>query len=341
MNKIKKIGSVVLITLVILILLCNCGSKEKNGLIAEKGYTYYYVNDKMQTGWQEINGDWYYFFEKGTQIESDEYPKGSMVKNQEVEIYGDIYFFDKNGKKLTGIQRGIDGTLIAYTEQGGSRRKWGGVFMREHSNDIYYSDDTGRLITGWAEVGDQITGYTANSSKWVFFKEDDGAMAKSQWIDNTYYVDESGHMLVNTQKEILGKKFIFDSNGVGKVAPYYSAPAMMGSMYNFYLKDNLPKKIYPGAGGDQYGYWIIEDNISLKVVGQTLYINGIIESQIRDRSAHSLGCRLSLTDKNGVTTTIGDRIYPDVVDKGQRTYIEFKVPGLPIIGGDIYIDFYH
>lgn len=54
-----------------------------------------------------------------------------------------------------------------------------------------------------------------------------------------------------------------------------------------------------------------------------------------------MGCRLSLTDKNGVTTTIGDRIYPDVVDKGQRTYIEFKVPGLPIIGGDIYIDFYH
>ena len=143
------------------------------------------------------------------------------------------------------------------------------------------------------------------------------------------------------KKMVKGSKFIFDSNGIGKEAPYYSAPAMMGSMYNFYLKDNLPKKIYPGVGGDQYGYWIIEDNISLKVVGQTLYINGIIESQIRDRSAHSLGCRLSLTDKNGVTTTIGDRIYPDVVDKGQRTYIEFKVPGLPIIGGDIYIDFYH
>lgn len=117
---IKKFLSIVLIVATALVLLCSCGPKVKNGFVKENGYTYYYVNNEILVGWQEINGDWYFFVEndESTNLEGIKLKKGTMLKDiiiKENEI--DYYFIDENGKMVknkwfNGNYFGSDGKMI-------------------------------------------------------------------------------------------------------------------------------------------------------------------------------------------------------------------------------------
>ena len=134
---IKKFLSIVLIVATALVLLCSCGPKVKNGLVEENGYTYYYVNDEMQTGWQEIKGNWYYFGEtavvpyeeKGRMIKGgfikDKTQNwyyldnvGRMLKNQFVVDSGKEYYFDKDGKMILNTQKEINGNTYIFDSEG-------------------------------------------------------------------------------------------------------------------------------------------------------------------------------------------------------------------------------
>ena len=45
-----------------IMLIMGCVAPVKNGFVKDAdGYTYYYVDGEMQTGWQEIGDDVYYF----------------------------------------------------------------------------------------------------------------------------------------------------------------------------------------------------------------------------------------------------------------------------------------
>lgn len=73
----------------------------------------------------------------------------------------------------------------------------------EENDSKYYYNEYGQKQTGWIENG----GY------WYYMDPTSGKMLKDQWVDNSYYVDGYGRMLINITKTINGITYIFDKDG--------------------------------------------------------------------------------------------------------------------------------
>ena len=84
-------------------------------------YRYRGKDGKIVTGWQQIDGSWYYFKENG-----DMATGVGIAKSGSQSIDGKQYYFGEDGSMLTGWQQ-IDG-------------KW------------YYISDSGELSIGWKEI---------------------------------------------------------------------------------------------------------------------------------------------------------------------------------------------
>lgn len=113
----------------------------------------------LVSGWQKIDGKWYYF---------DEY--GGMYSNGTYEIDGSRYMFHEKGHML-----GQGGGWIEdlYT--------WG-------DSDWYFANGDGSIVTGWKQIG----------GKWYYFAEYNGRMYSdgSYEIDGKRYAfNKDGHML--------------------------------------------------------------------------------------------------------------------------------------------------
>jgi hypothetical protein len=78
----------------------------------DKGKTYWTVNGKKVTGFEQIDGSWYYFMSKD----------GSMAKGW-LKIGTNYYYFSKaSGKMLAGNSYNIDGKIYTFGADG----KWDG-----------------------------------------------------------------------------------------------------------------------------------------------------------------------------------------------------------------------
>lgn len=151
MNIIKKIIKVSCMVLMDVLLLCSCESMVKNNAVNEKGdkynyekgkeqleknglikngtQTYYYVNNEKQTGWQEINGEWYFFFDDGIvtnamiEWENEKYrfgDDGKMLKKSfhQLNEGAPLFYFDEDGKMLHDTQREINGDTYIFDSNG-------------------------------------------------------------------------------------------------------------------------------------------------------------------------------------------------------------------------------
>jgi len=110
-NKTKKIltvliGIAMIAVLVLLIVLLT----QKNGFVRENGEVYFYENNKMQVGWQNIDDDLYYFDADGKMH------KGWLVWGK------DVYYF-RQGKGGDDI----GGTLLINSDVN-STKDYGAVF---------------------------------------------------------------------------------------------------------------------------------------------------------------------------------------------------------------------
>ena len=162
-----------LASIAIIMLICACDAKVKNGFVKENdGWTYYYVNDEKQIGWQKINGDWYYFYETEF-VDGERKGLGSMKQNTYLKQGNDWYFFKGDGKMLNN---------------------------------------------SW--LNDYETGYS-------------------------YFMQQDGKMAINTQLEIDGKLYKFDSQGIGKEKPAYNIvfnctfPKSFESYYGTVIIENI------------------------------------------------------------------------------------------------------
>lgn len=151
--------------------------------------------EKHYNEWVVKNNERYYYDEKG-----------KSIKNQEMKIQGYVYYFDSTGKMKKGIQE-VDGIKKYYGTNGHlvNRSQW----VKEN-DDYYFFDYNGEMVTGWTQ--DEHLDY------WYYLKSD-GKMAKSQWVDGNYYVDENGRMLKGVSKNIGDKDYTFDNNGIGREKP--------------------------------------------------------------------------------------------------------------------------
>lgn len=256
----KKLYLLIIITMIVL------SSCTKNGFIVEKygdiTITYYYLNGKKITGWQKIEGEWYYF---------------------------------------------DDGGIMKC-----------GTWLQEEK-DYYYFDHDGKMLRNGA------------------WKLDDG---------NIYYFASNGKMVHDTEKVIGGTKYIFDSNGKGKKAPYYS-----NSLWNvnIFIDNDLSEEIY--ISHFEVVAWKLYDlSMSIKPTkqGLVLCINGIAE-YCKHESSHgrihtgpqkpNIECRLTMTDDKVVTSSTSGVAEGSEISVGQKTYVSWEIKYLPLFGGNINASF--
>ena len=196
---------------------------------------WYYLNSsgKMQEGgWFKKDGFWYYIT-----------ATGARKYNELVEISGQKYLFDKDGKMLTGLHD-FNGKKMFFATNGAlqsngkssSWKKVSGNWYYYDENGIpslgkkningstYYFNQEGVMQTGWifingkwnyyASSGAMQTGWQKLEEKWYFYS--DSGIGQTGWLkdhDKWYYLEsKEGTMLVGLN-QVDGKQYYFSASG--------------------------------------------------------------------------------------------------------------------------------
>ena len=216
---------------------------DKSGaMIEKKGWIYLAAGDILE-GWYYGNGDgtvkteqwikdngkWYY-------LGKNEDIAGKAACQETQYIDNKTYIFSSNcsliEKKGWISLKGYDGDKSWYYGNGD-----GTVKINQWIKDNgrwYYAYESGYIVnSGTIEIGNKMYLFDTNGAMiekkgWINFKayngnyywgygNGDGTVKINQWINDGgkwYYLEESGVMLKDESKEINGKEYTFDSNGV-------------------------------------------------------------------------------------------------------------------------------
>ncbi len=246
--------------------------------IWNSNYWYYFLEDgkKISTGWQKIDGKWYYFL-------PDRYYRAF---SNEYEIGGKQYRFDKNGVMITGWFKDGD-NWVFYKSSGERAYGWvqtGGKWyyfdayegmlhgLEKYIGDARYRfNDNGSMLTGWYAYVEGDYTY------WYYYKSS-GKRAHNEWVQvdgKWYYIFEyraSGH------EEVNGAYYYFGDDGVMrfstwiKIKPYYSEDIY----YWYYFKSNGKRATSEFVKIS--GKWYYFDSGSYMVAGRKETIKGKLYS---------------------------------------------------------------
>ena len=185
----------------------NSNGNMKTGWEEINGYWYYFNNDGiMQTGWQELGGKWYYFR-----------PDGNMrVGWEQINGYG--YYFGSDGSMQTGWQE-VGGIWYYFRPDGNMKTGW-----EEINGYWYYFNGDGVMQTGWQEIGgvwyyfrpdgNMRIGWEEINGYWYYFGSNGAMQTGWQELGGTwYYFRTDGNMKVGWE-EIDGKWYYFATDGV-------------------------------------------------------------------------------------------------------------------------------
>lgn len=141
--------------------------------------------------WVQENGNWFYY-ESGVKLTGWQ------------EVGGYWYYLGTDGAMQTGWKE-IDG--IWYYMHSDGRMASSEWIQSKTSGLWYYVHSDGRMASGeWIE----------SKGEWYYLHHD-GSMAVNYWIETDegwYYVQEDGTMVRSASKEINGKVYNFDANGL-------------------------------------------------------------------------------------------------------------------------------
>ena len=157
------------------------------------------------TGWQEIDGKWYYY---------DQYSQPVMGWQT---IDGKRYYFDIFGERQSGW---LDDSGYTYylNADGIMQTGWQTI-----SGKRYYFDANGRMLTGWQTVGstryyfkssgEMGTGFVAVGKDWYLFNSSGQPVSGWQYVGKRwYYLNADGKMRTGWQW-IGGKWYFLGSDG--------------------------------------------------------------------------------------------------------------------------------
>ena len=209
----------------------------------------YYINNEgaLLSGWQMIDGKWYYFYHDESdimvtgwfEIDGSHYyfsQWGKMVTGWE-QINGNWYYFNQWGKMVNGWNQ-INNRWYYFNQWGKMVKGWAQISNKWYyfnnngamvkgwaaiSGKWYYFNNSGAMVTGWASVsgkwyyfnnsGAMVTGWAAISGKWYYFNGSGAMVTGWQQIGGKwYYFNNSGVMLTGTQR-INGRIYRFNSSG--------------------------------------------------------------------------------------------------------------------------------
>lgn len=172
----------------------------------EEGFLFYYDTDGGRAdGWQEADGDLFYFRPEA----AENAPAGSAaIGFQKIGKYS--FYFDEQGRLQTGWQE-IGGKTYYFTPSGDPGRV-GAMYVGVKTIDgkRYYFDEKGRMRTGWLTYHDKtfyfsksksaskrgaaVTSWqTIGGERYSFNAK--GVLRKNCWVSKKYYVGADGKML--------------------------------------------------------------------------------------------------------------------------------------------------
>ena len=189
------------------------GDVYENTFCSSNGKEYYVGDDGMlvRSSWVEYDGDYYFVNSSGAKITNDwrlttpyededadeEWfyfqSTGKRADNKKILYKGSTFFFDADGKMLTGWVT-ADGDQVVNEENS---------INTSTTSTTYYCDETGaRVESGWV--------YTTAPST-----PDDDADADEYW----YYLKSSGKVATGKQSNVKGQAFILgnQSDNLGQM----------------------------------------------------------------------------------------------------------------------------
>ena len=207
------------------------------------GNWYYLDNDgdMRETGWFKHDGNWYYITSTG-----------ARSYNELLEIAGQKYLFDKDGKMLTGHQV-YNGKKMFFSESGALQAAGKPSTWQKIDSDWYFYDEDGLKTVGKKNIngstyyfnqeGVMQTGWAFVDGHWNYFASS-GAI-KTGWVkdqETWYYLDKDGIMLTGSQ-DINGVRYYLNASGAMQtgwafVDGHWNYFASSGAMKTGWLKDN-------------------------------------------------------------------------------------------------------
>ena len=205
---------------------------------------WYYLNnngDMRETGWFKQDGNWYYITSTG-----------ARSYNELLEIAGQKYLFDKEGKMLTGYQV-FNGKKMFFSESGALQTAGKPSTWQKIDSDWYFYDEDGLRTVGKKSIngstyyfnqeGVMQTGWTFIDGHWNYFASS-GAM-KTGWVkdqETWYYLDKDGIMLTGSQ-DINGVRYYLNASGAMQtgwafVDGHWNYFASSGAMKTGWIEDN-------------------------------------------------------------------------------------------------------
>ena len=193
----------------------------------QPGYFTYKAAPSAKTGWQNVNGGWYYYNADGT-----------LLKDAFVPLGGKYYYVGKNGRLVTG----------GWIQYGGASyyidADWSLALNRwvENGGAYYYFDENAQLVAnGWKQIGGKS-----------YYFDENAQLAVNRFVQYGsawYYFDENAQLVVNGWKQVGGKSYYFDESAQLAVNTLIRHD---GKYYYFGADAQLVTDKWVGAGNDWY-----------------------------------------------------------------------------------------
>ena len=227
----------------------------KTGWAAKDGKVYRFNNGELMKGSQFVNVDG-----KKYRLDSD----GSRATNTWRKVGNNLYYFNKDGQALTGLQT-VNGKKFYFDKNGVNRRglqtvgssryyfnsKNGAMesnVWRQVGNGLYYFGSNGKAASGW---------FKTSSGKWFFFDPKTNKRLVNQWIHGStvttkpvkgdFYVDANGLRVANGKKKTNRGWLTFDANGKWK--GYKTGTRSVGSNGLYWTNEGAPETIIRKSDG--------------------------------------------------------------------------------------------
>lgn len=223
---------------------------------------------EMLTGWQEIDGYWYYLSPTSTTDNGRSYSEGSARIYTNTNIGGKWYYFDSSGKMLTGWKD--------FGTRDDNTKIW--RYFTETTASTYGANQNesavmGEMLTGWQKLGGKW--YYLSPSQTTVNGISYGKGVARVWTQTingaTYYFNGSGQMQTGWVTSGSNKRY-FQSNG--KMATGYTK---IGNYYYYFDSNNegYMKTGYFDANGKHYYFDADGKGHNGRASDGNFYVDGI------------------------------------------------------------------
>ena len=182
--------------------------------------TYYYDNNGNKLmGWQDINGERYYFKKEREHpgfetIDGKLYyftDSARMLHDEFVEENGQTYYLGSDGVRVSGLQD-IKGQTYYFNPDRNGQLSYG---LNVVGDKLYLFGDAGK-----ENAGQLVKDTHLNNGDFKLYMDKDGKlMTGPQTIDGlTYYFDSNGRQVKGERRKVNGKSYFYDPDNGALVA---------------------------------------------------------------------------------------------------------------------------